>query len=165
MRLSFISISKNRGQNRSTPLGTWEESISVGSAFSMIWSHCGFQGVPPSSTFLMSIGVGGTGRTVCACEGVPIPMHNARLATDHRVFSTGIPVVGCARLLDIPESISLSWPESDGTIPVQAVRFWSLGDKLICIPSCPVTRTWLPPEGFTESLTAAIQSALGTTHE
>lgn len=46
---------------RRTPPGTWEVSISGGSAFSMIWSHCGFQGVPPSSTFLTSIGVGGTG--------------------------------------------------------------------------------------------------------
>jgi hypothetical protein len=28
----------------------------------------------------------------CAGEGVPIPMHNARLAIDHRVFRTGIPL-------------------------------------------------------------------------
>src|ERR1017187_7759329 len=57
----------------------------------MIWSHCGFQGVPPSSTFLMSIGVGGTGRIACAREGVPIPMHSARLAIAHHLLSTGIP--------------------------------------------------------------------------
>ena len=39
----------------------------------------------------MSIGVGGTGLMACACEGVPIPIHNARLAIDHHVFCTGIP--------------------------------------------------------------------------
>jgi hypothetical protein len=27
----------------------------------------------------------------CACDGVPIPMHNARLAINHHVFHTGIP--------------------------------------------------------------------------
>jgi hypothetical protein len=43
-----------------------------------------------------------------------------------------------ARLLGIPESFSLSWAECGRTIPVQAVHFWSLVDKLICI--CEVTR-------------------------
>ena len=57
----------------------------------MIWSHCGSQGVPPSSTFLMSIGVGGAGLMACACEGVPIPRHNARLRIDHHVFRTALP--------------------------------------------------------------------------
>lgn len=32
-----------------------------------------------------------------------------------------------AGLLGMPESISLSWPESGGTIPIQAVLFWSFG--------------------------------------
>jgi hypothetical protein len=55
-------------------------------------------------------------------------MHNARLAIDHHVFSTGMSLVGCAqlllfaperlyrfgtRLLGMPELISLSWPESE----------------------------------------------------
>jgi hypothetical protein len=46
--------------------GTCEESISGGRAFSMIWSHCEFQGVPPSSPFFTSMGVGGAGLMACA---------------------------------------------------------------------------------------------------
>ena len=55
----------------------------------MIWSHCGFQGVPPSSTFFTSIGVGGAGLVACACEAVAIPMKNTRL-TMNDVFSAEI---------------------------------------------------------------------------
>ena len=57
----------------------------------MIWSHCEFQGVPPSSTFFMSIGVGGADLMDCACESVPIPMHKARLVMNRDVFSAEIP--------------------------------------------------------------------------
>src|ERR1700691_6110681 len=79
-------------------------------------------------------------------------MHNARLAIDHHVFSTEMPVVGCARLHlsarerlyfhgarfpSMPHSISLSWPESGGTAPIQAVSFRSLSEKLICLPTYP----------------------------
>jgi hypothetical protein len=41
---------------------------------------------------LMSIGVGGAGLMACAGEGVPNPMHNARLAIDHHVFRTAVPM-------------------------------------------------------------------------
>ena len=54
----------------------------------MIWSHCGFQGVPPSSTFFSSMGVGGADLVACACEAVAIPMKNTRL-TMNDVFSAG----------------------------------------------------------------------------
>src|ERR1700722_6199587 len=53
-------------------------------------SHCGFQGVPPSSTFFMSTGVGGAGLMACACEAVGIAMQNVRHIMNHRVFSTEI---------------------------------------------------------------------------
>ena len=55
-----------------------------------IWSHCGFQAVPPSSTFFMSIGVGGTGLIACAGEGVAIPMKNKRLTMNDDVCSAEI---------------------------------------------------------------------------
>jgi hypothetical protein len=56
----------------------------------MIWSHSGFQGVPPSSTFFMSIGVGGTGSMACACEGVAVSMKNTRLTMNSDVFDAQI---------------------------------------------------------------------------
>jgi hypothetical protein len=56
----------------------------------MIWSHCGFQGVPPSSTFFTSIGVGGADLVACACDAVAIPMKNVRLTMNHEVFSAEI---------------------------------------------------------------------------
>jgi hypothetical protein len=37
------------------------------------------------------MGVGGTGLMACACDDVAIPMHNARLAMNHDIFSAGIP--------------------------------------------------------------------------
>src|ERR1700681_67539 len=55
----------------------------------MIWSHSGFQGLPPSSTFLMSIGVGGAG-LACAGEAVAIPMKNTKLTVNNDVFSAEI---------------------------------------------------------------------------
>jgi len=60
---------------------------------------------------------------VCACEGVPISMHNARLAIDHHVFSTW---------MGMPESISSSCSESGRTIPNEDVQFWPFGDELVC---------------------------------
>jgi hypothetical protein len=72
----------------SIPAATWiiDGYISGGSAFSMIWSHCGFQGVLPSSIFFTPIGMGGAGLTACACEGVA----NRKLAMNQDVFSAEI---------------------------------------------------------------------------
>src|ERR1019366_251363 len=88
------------------PWGTCEESISGGSAFSMIWSHCGFQGVPPSSTFFSSMGVGGAGLVACARKPVAIPMKNMRL-TMNDVFSAEILMLTSLRYL---QGSALSFP-------------------------------------------------------
>src|ERR1700728_291448 len=88
VRLSVVPISKKRGQNRRTPRGACEESISGGRAISMIWSHCEFQGVLPSSTFFTSIGVGGADLTAWACEAVGTAMQNVRHAMNQGVFNT-----------------------------------------------------------------------------
>jgi len=56
----------------------------------MIWSYREFQGFPPSSTFFISIGIGGAGLMACACEAVGIAMQNVRHTMNHGVFSTKI---------------------------------------------------------------------------
>src|ERR1700722_11254442 len=56
----------------------------------MIWSHCEFQGVPPSSTFFTSIGVGGAGLMACASKAAGIGMQNVRHTMNHGAFSIKI---------------------------------------------------------------------------
>ena len=61
----------------------------------------------------MSIGVGGAGLVACAVEGLPIPMHNARLAIDHHVFRTGIPTFSLRYESILSNRRETSQPDSD----------------------------------------------------
>ena len=92
------------------PWGTCEESISGGSAFSMIWSHSGFQGLPPSSAFFRSIGVGGAGLAACAGDVVALAMKSTRLPINNDVLSADMLVftVLCNRRLHQLRIVSAS---------------------------------------------------------
>ena len=131
----------------------------AGSAFSMIWSHCGFQGVPPSSTFFSSIGVGGAGLVAWAREAVAIPMKNTR-PTMNAVFSadvlmfTGLAcrVLPASTTLDVTPSCGLSLPSFARRVAFSELlpQFFSLG--------CGFNRRWQFQLGlFRRAMVAMVQ--------
>jgi hypothetical protein len=93
----------------------------------MIWSHCGFQGVPPSATFFTSIGVGGAVLADCTCEDVAIPYKIGRLTINEDVFSAEILTFSPRVVIDsstFPPSHDCSDLSSDHKDHAGSTRGW-----------------------------------------
>ena len=67
----------------------------------------------------------------CACKGLTIPMHNARLAINHHVFSTGIALVW-ALVLSLRLRGELRTFSRSGLMEPRLCYLSPLFDRLLC---------------------------------